>query len=48
MPARLSHRVVNNGDGDLKLLWIHAAAKVVRTFTDTGEPVPHLARRDKV
>lgn len=48
VPARLPHRVVNTGECRLKILWVHAAAEVTRTFTDTGETVPHLPRRDKV
>jgi quercetin dioxygenase-like cupin family protein len=38
----------NIGDGPLKILWIYAAAEVTRTFTDTGETVPHLSSGDKV
>ena len=48
IPAEMPHRFVNTGDGPLKILWIYAAAEVTRTFTETGETVPHLSSGDKV
>jgi len=48
IPADMPHRFVNIGDGPLKILWIYAAAEVTRTFTETGETVPHLSHGDKV
>lgn len=48
IPAGMPHRFVNIGDGPLKILWIYAAAEVTRTFTETGETVPHLSTGDKV
>ncbi|MEP3275454.1 MAG: cupin domain-containing protein [Stappiaceae bacterium] len=48
IPADLPHRFVNTGDGDLKIFWIYGAQVVTRTFTDTGETVPHLSARDQV
>ena len=48
IPADVPHRFVNIGQGPLKILWIYAAAHVTRTFTETGETVPHLSFGDKV
>ncbi len=48
IPAHMPHRFENIGDGPLKILWIYAAAEVTRTFTETGETVPHLSPGDKV
>ena len=48
IPADMPHRFVNVGKGPLKILWIYAAAEVTRTFTETGETVPHLSIGDKV
>ena len=48
IPKDMPHRFLNIGDGPLKILWIYAAAEVTRTFTDTGETVPHLSSGDKV
>ncbi|MEP3638091.1 MAG: cupin domain-containing protein [Paracoccaceae bacterium] len=48
IPTDMPHRFLNIGDGPLKILWIYAAADVTRTFTETGETVPHLSSGDKV
>ena len=48
IPAELPHRFLNIGEGPLTILWIYAAAHVTRTFTETGETVPHLSPGDKV
>ena len=48
IPAEMPHRFLNIGEGPLKILWIYAAADVTRTFTETGETVPHLSTGDKV
>lgn len=48
IPKDMPHRFLNIGDGPLKILWIYAAADVTRTFSETGETVPHLSSGDKV
>ena len=48
IPRDMPHRFLNIGDGPLKILWSYAAAEVTRTFTETGETVPHLSSGDKV
>lgn len=48
VPAGKSHRFVNIGDGPLTILWIYAADRVTRTFTETGETVTHLSPDDRV
>ena len=48
IPKDMPHRFLNIGDGPLKILWSYAAAHVTRTFTETGETVPHLSAGDKV
>ena len=40
------HRFENAGDDSLTILWIYTSHDVTRTFTDTGETVPHLSSRD--
>ncbi|MEM0908103.1 MAG: cupin domain-containing protein, partial [Pseudomonadota bacterium] len=48
IPAQVPHRFSNAGDGPLTILWIYAAQDVTRTFTDTGQTVPHLSSGDQV
>ena len=48
IPANVPHRFLNTGDKPLKILWIYGAREVTRTFTETGETVPHLSSGDQV
>lgn len=48
IPKDMPHRFLNIGDGPLTILWIYAAADVTRTFTDSGQTVPHLSSGDTV
>jgi mannose-6-phosphate isomerase-like protein (cupin superfamily) len=48
IPQGKSHRFVNVGDGPLLILWIYDSDNVTRTFTESGETVPHLSEYDKV
>ena len=48
VPANLPHYFRNIGDGPLTIFWIYGARNVTRTFTETGETVPHMSPRDQV
>jgi oxalate decarboxylase/phosphoglucose isomerase-like protein (cupin superfamily) len=48
VPANLPHYFRNIGDGTLTIFWIYGARDVTRTFTETGETVPHMSPRDQV
>lgn len=48
IPAEVPHYFRNAGSGRLVILWIYGAREVTRTFTATGETVPHLSPRDQV
>ena len=48
VPANLPHYFRNRGDGPLTIFWIYGARDVTRTFTETGETVPHMSPRDQV
>lgn len=48
IPANMPHYFRNTGDGRLVILWIYGARDVTRTFTETGETVPHMSPRDQV
>ena len=41
------HRFKNIGSGPMSILWIYTSAEVTRTFTGTGQTVPHLSAEDK-
>ena len=48
IPANVPHYFKNTGDGRLVILWIYGARDVTRTFTETGETVPHMSPKDQV
>lgn len=48
VPANLPHYFRNIGLGTLTIFWIYGARDVTRTFTETGETVPHMSPRDQV
>ena len=48
IPRGNSHRFINTGAGELMILWVYATDHVTRTFTETGETVPHLSESDLV
>jgi quercetin dioxygenase-like cupin family protein len=48
VPAGVPHFFRNAGDGPLVILWIYGAREVTRTFTESGETVPHMSPRDQV
>ena len=48
VPANVPHYFRNTGAGRLVILWVYGARDVTRTFTETGETVPHMSPRDQV
>ncbi|RMF40119.1 MAG: cupin domain-containing protein [Alphaproteobacteria bacterium] len=48
VPAGAPHYFRNAGEEPLVILWIYGARDVTRTFTETGETVPHMSPRDQV
>lgn len=48
IPANRPHYFKNTGRGRLVILWIYGARDVTRTFTETGETVPHMSPKDQV
>jgi len=48
IPPNVPHYFKNTGAGRLIILWIYGARDVTRTFTETGETVPHMSPRDQV
>ena len=48
VPANVPHYFRNSGQGRLVILWIYGARDVTRTFTESGETVPHMSPRDQV
>lgn len=46
--ADVLHYFKNTGAGRLVILWFYGAGVVIRTFTETGEIVPHVSPRDLV
>ena len=37
IPAGVRHRVLNSGDGQLRILWVYDSVRVTRTYVETGE-----------
>lgn len=48
IPADVPHYFRNCGGDPLLIFWIYAARDVTRTFTETGETVPHMSPGDQV
>ncbi len=48
VPADIPHYFRNIGESNLVILWVYGARDVTRTFTETGETVPHMSPRDQV
>jgi quercetin dioxygenase-like cupin family protein len=46
IPAGITHRFLNVGDGPLVMLFIYDRPDVTRTFTDSGVTVAHLSAQD--
>lgn len=46
IPAGISHRFVNTGEGPMVMYFIYDRADVTRTFTQTGATVAHLSSED--
>lgn len=46
IPAGVSHRFVNTGEGPMVMYFIYDRPDVTRTFTETGVTVVHLSSED--
>lgn len=46
IPADITHRFVNLGEGPMSILWIYSGTHVTRTLAETGETVEHLTPGD--
>lgn len=46
IPEGSHHRFVNVGAGPMAILWVYNRTDVTRTFSETGETVPHLSPQD--
>lgn len=47
IPAGVPHRFLNRSGKIMKILWIYGSTNVTRTFTETGQTVPHLSAGDR-
>lgn len=47
IPAGQAHGFRNTGDSVLRIFWVYAGRDVSRTFSSTGQTVPHLSADDR-
>jgi putative monooxygenase len=46
IPEGSHHRFTNVGTAQMSILWVYNRIDVTRTFSETGETVPHLSPKD--
>ncbi len=46
IPAGLTHRFVNVGQGPMSILWVYPTTHVTRTLAETGQTTEHLSPGD--
>jgi HTH-type transcriptional regulator, repressor for puuD len=47
VPARVSHRFANRGQGRMRIYWVYGGREVTRTLVATGETFEHLSPADR-